>query len=918
MSVIFGPGLSIESVTPLAEALSSTIVLSDLPTIITDTILYNMCLGSQPSLTLRDIRIQMDHRNSTTTESITDGIGSVRLRATIQFQDAKTALEVCETFKYANYQCEIFRSNGFHSSSAGLQDATKIHCRWYAPSRVAFVEFASHEEALAVSACSRSKQIRGRILKFLPPKAFRSKFSVMLLGLDPSTTEEEIADVFGCSNSAVTLKEARSNLSNTESTQYVKRLFETENGSGPGAVASFEVISDRAASVQRAVVTFNPDDVTRTTFKRLNGRDLDSIGGGKLSLELKYSTKFVISAEVYRAVVRELDSLAVAAKSGEYGGTAGDTTRGGSGGGGKNCTTIKIFGDLKNSHRQASIFVQGSERQAVATAKAAIRKIISGEVVCDEQGHSIWDSGLNKSDGRALVKRSIAATGAYAYCDVRNRTITLYGSLEVRDKARNELIKAYEQWLAGRCYEIPLVGNSVLEALAGGFTAVQEHLTARGLEMAEIDVPGQRLLVRCGPSELAIIKRLVNRQGQPGSTYDPKAMMCVSCFDDAEELTQAACGHTYCKTCIADYLRSVRDTRKFPITCFGESDGAGATCGEPFVVDFIHQCISKTDADELRAASFLTYVQQHPADYHFCPTPDCDSVYAVHPGSDTGTAPATNDGKSTAFTCPQCLVDICTYCKTEFHDGQTCDDHLAAVDVGVSEARFREWKRANNVKSCPTCSADIEKTEGCDHMECRCGTHMCWRCLGVFKADTIYDHMGDCHGVNPANAGGDREAEAQEADAAFREWRRRNGVQVCPNCGFDIVREGGDDHVQCQCGEHLCWRCMRVVDLIDVFDHIRTCTGRPFPAAPYPPAHPPPRRVAPGFPFDEGDLARLGRLAVEARRARFAETAMRMPPVPAPRRLVPLVEHGRRRGTDYGADESGGGGGGGGWGCVLM
>jgi hypothetical protein len=41
----------------------------------------------------------------------------------------------------------------------------------------------------------------------------------------------------------------------------------------------------------------------------------------------------------------------------------------------------------------------------------------------------------------------------------------------------------------------------------------------------------------------------------------------------------------------------------------------------------------------------------------------------------------------------------------------------------------------------------IEKTEGCDHMECAaCGTHMCWQCMKTFKSGPeVYGHMSKDH-----------------------------------------------------------------------------------------------------------------------------------------------------------------------------
>ncbi|CAL5434333.1 unnamed protein product [Camellia sinensis] len=37
-----------------------------------------------------------------------------------------------------------------------------------------------------------------------------------------------------------------------------------------------------------------------------------------------------------------------------------------------------------------------------------------------------------------------------------------------------------------------------------------------------------------------------------------------------------------------------------------------------------------------------------------------------------------------------------------------------------------------HVRSCPVCGYMIEKVDGCNHIECRCGKHICWVCLECF------------------------------------------------------------------------------------------------------------------------------------------------------------------------------------------
>ena len=41
----------------------------------------------------------------------------------------------------------------------------------------------------------------------------------------------------------------------------------------------------------------------------------------------------------------------------------------------------------------------------------------------------------------------------------------------------------------------------------------------------------------------------------------------------------------------------------------------------------------------------------------------------------------------------------------------------------------------------------IEKTEGCNHMTCKCGAHICWKCINVFKTpQETYNHLRAAYG----------------------------------------------------------------------------------------------------------------------------------------------------------------------------
>jgi len=62
------------------------------------------------------------------------------------------------------------------------------------------------------------------------------------------------------------------------------------------------------------------------------------------------------------------------------------------------------------------------------------------------------------------------------------------------------------------------------------------------------------------------------------------------------------------------------------------------------------------------------------------------------------------------------------------------------------DREFRRAARAAHLKRCPSCRAPIEKTQGCDHMKCRCGNHFNWS-----KAETVVPcrklHWGPSNGL---------------------------------------------------------------------------------------------------------------------------------------------------------------------------
>lgn len=43
-----------------------------------------------------------------------------------------------------------------------------------------------------------------------------------------------------------------------------------------------------------------------------------------------------------------------------------------------------------------------------------------------------------------------------------------------------------------------------------------------------------------------------------------------------------------------------------------------------------------------------------------------------------------------------------------------------------------KFVKGHKLKQCPFCNHWVLKSEGCDHMKCRCGKDFCYKCGGVY------------------------------------------------------------------------------------------------------------------------------------------------------------------------------------------
>ncbi|KAA0159681.1 hypothetical protein FNF28_05786 [Cafeteria roenbergensis] len=98
-------------------------------------------------------------------------------------------------------------------------------------------------------------------------------------------------------------------------------------------------------------------------------------------------------------------------------------------------------------------------------------------------------------------------------------------------------------------------------------------------------------------------------------------------------------------------------------------------------------------------------------------------------------------------SCVACGLSSCAACNEPAHPGLSCADRkrgLHQTALGTLAANLRA-NPAHPERLCPGCGMHVQKTEGCDHITCRCGSHWCFLCGFPWQRsdspDLVYAHI---------------------------------------------------------------------------------------------------------------------------------------------------------------------------------
>lgn len=262
---------------------------------------------------------------------------------------------------------------------------------------------------------------------------------------------------------------------------------------------------------------------------------------------------------------------------------------------------------------------------------------------------------------------------------------------------------------------------------------------AIGLSWTDQDVPPETFECACGDT-------FTHAQLRNGDA------LMITCMNS----------HVRCKDCLNENVRIGLSSRaNYPPKCCGPFD----------IVDIFEYL-----EEDVRAAWFDKREEYEDIAPVYCAVKECSQYLTKEK--------LFGDGKWAL--CDKCCIKTCTGClclESAHEEGSAeCPERISKMD--------KELMVKAGWKPCPRCAHMIERSDGCDHMECHCGQHFCYTCGRLLD------------GAIPCNCSGQREWVEEDEDATDAEAQQRilddilagrNGIEGDENNDEDRDGDEGID-----------------------------------------------------------------------------------------------------------------------------
>ncbi|KAF7920237.1 uncharacterized protein EAE97_011578 [Botrytis byssoidea] len=605
--------------------------------------------------------------------------------------------------------------------SAGLQSGTnshqieckKIQCSWFKPSRTVWLHFRSENVAEKVSERINSKSFKvlGQTIRSQPPTGRMASllgpltWTVMLPNLPAMTTQKDIPTYITLPHhipQRIEIGEVNYDVEGEEASAIVMSLL-----LGVGPIEWSQISTELEGKRAKAVARYYEESDARAAVTSLQDMPLPFCKALTLTVQLISTAKFKVASSIFNAIQSRIRTVSQIWNEQHL--------------------KFKIYPSAGLKQQYRVLKIEGEASKDVAAAKEALNGILDGITVMDGD-KPLWTSSL-MGNGTVFqkFKRIQQDHGVIILRNKRKQEIKLYGP-EENCKEVESIITTIIGNASYTAHIIELKPEDFRWACNGGFRMIA---TALGDNIATFDIVSRprRILIAGTEKEYeTALKMIGKKESKPQSESVTAKEDCVVCWGTADNPILTKCNHVYCIECFELSCSAASSNGKtFSINCHGDM----GRCQVSFSLEELQEILSSKAFEDILEASFSSHIQRNPQTFRYCPKPNCDTIYRV---TDT----------MHFNTCTECCTVICTYCHHQ-HDNKTCAEY-EYESSGKYEATLKMMEKIG-IKSCPKCKTSIEKTDGCNHIECKCGAHLCWVCLESFEYSKLcYDHMSAKHG----------------------------------------------------------------------------------------------------------------------------------------------------------------------------
>ncbi|KAI1472179.1 uncharacterized protein F4812DRAFT_448858 [Daldinia caldariorum] len=702
--VQFEMGAMVENVSLPSDF--STIQISQLPRDITEHSVLNFLQSYDIDVPVEpEVRIIHDQDHSS---------ALVKARDPEFAKAAARKFSLQSTSRSANREKPIVIpvQNHIKSDSSTLRvDCCKVHISWHKPYKAAWLNFGDEKIAKRVydNFQAGKYKIMDQTVHCNRPTGggtFRNPlaWTVYLTEVPASATEFDVEKSIShqiYKPRKIQLGDPTYKGDDETCSAQIKSLF-----TSIGPLEWWEFTPDTAGKRMKASARFLSEDDAREAAKSLNQTPPLFNKSAKLTVQLVHMVKFKVHVKVYEAVQSQLQAKIRGWKDSHL--------------------TYVAYPNTNPPKWYQVLKLEGEGEKEVARAQGTISKIISG-VVARDGSSTLWHPALRKNG--MLFQQLALIEQRNGIAIIRNKVksqLQLYGSPAACETAKDEITRLIRDE-SSQQFNIQLGDHELSWALRGGLKSIEAKL---GSEKVILDITStpKRITIIGTAKDYDTANSLVKGKEEAQTEINIQGDQdCSVCWNTADNPVRTECSHVYCLDCFENLCFSVMTQNTVTrIACVGGSGSCSKTMGLPE----LQEHLSSSSFEDLLEKSLDLYVRHSLHLFGYCPSPDCGYIYRIN-------------ATPRIQMCPNCHEEVCTACQAQ-HRTMSCGDYKDSLTGGL-EASER-WKKENGVKNCPKCKTPIEKGEGCNHIACRCGAHICWVCLETFKVPgECYDHMNKVH-----------------------------------------------------------------------------------------------------------------------------------------------------------------------------